>query len=34
LALNNSIKEKNNIITDKGLSHIAFSKYLINLKNL
>jgi 23S rRNA pseudoU1915 N3-methylase RlmH len=34
LVLNNSIKQKNNLITDKSLSSIAFSKYLINLKTL
>jgi hypothetical protein len=34
LVLNNSIKEKNNEITDKALSSIAFSKYLINLRTL
>jgi hypothetical protein len=34
LVLNNSIKQKNNQITDKSLSSIAFSKYLINLTTL
>jgi Ran GTPase-activating protein (RanGAP) involved in mRNA processing and transport len=34
LVLNNSIKQKNNQITDKSLSSIAFSKYLINLRVL
>jgi hypothetical protein len=34
LVLNNSIKQKNNQITDKALSSIAFSKYLINLTTL
>lgn len=34
LNLNNSIKEVNNMITDKGLSSIAFSKYMTNLKTL
>ena len=32
--MNNSIKQKNNNITDKSLSSIAFSRYLTNLKTL
>ena len=34
LLLNNSIKQRNNSISDKALSSIAFSKYLVNLKTL
>lgn len=32
LNLNNSIKQKNNAITDKSLTSLALSKYLINLR--
>jgi hypothetical protein len=34
LDLNNSIKQQNNTITDKTLTSIGLSKYLVNLKCL
>ena len=34
LNLNNSMKQKNNVITDKSLASIGLTKYMVNLKEL